>query len=369
MTTSAKYTSTDWVQEKRQRRSYLMPDFCRISLPLRNPGSSVSEWVRVNGNRTYVMHPQTVNVPGEGVKHIWPYGKKARLLLVWISTQVVRQKDHNTTRVIMLPSTLRQLMEDLGIKRKPRKTDYDDFRKQISAISTFHMTITETQTRKDTTWADTENISLVQESHIGWSRYMPKDNVLEGSYIQLTQETWDRMSKSTPLSTDMVEILTMTGKGAEFDIYAWLSQRIYALNHSQTFQTPLITWKALQAQMGSNYAETRNFVTNFKKNLSHVAALWNATLQDAQADGCLHYSIEKGGLRLYRSPLSIVPKPKRPEHRSNTINQKETSDQQIINNLHGKEQQALPEPVVDSTLTHQATPTTDYNYSLQQYQL
>ena len=91
-----------------------MPDFCRISLPIRNPGPDAAEWVRVNGSRTYVLHPQSVMTPGKGITHIWPYGKKARLLMVWISTQVVRQKKHNTRRVIMLPSILRQLMEDLG---------------------------------------------------------------------------------------------------------------------------------------------------------------------------------------------------------------------------------------------------------------
>ncbi|WP_445340443.1 hypothetical protein [Bifidobacterium sp. ESL0825] len=120
------------------------------------------------------------------------------------------------------------------------------------------------------------------------------------------------MAKSTPLSADMVEILTSTGRGAEFDIYAWLSQRIYALNHSHTYQTPLITWKSLQNQMGSNYAETRNFVTRFKRSLNHVAALWNAALTDADAEGRLHYSIKKGGLRLYRlHPPS--PRQRRPE--------------------------------------------------------
>ena len=72
---------------------------------------------------------------GKGITHIWPYGKKARLLMVWISTQVVRQKKHKTSLVIILPSTLRQLMEDLGTQWKPRKTDYEDFKRQISALS------------------------------------------------------------------------------------------------------------------------------------------------------------------------------------------------------------------------------------------
>lgn len=313
MTTSAKQNPIDLVQQKKQRRSYLMTDFCRISFPIRNPGSTVSEWVRVNDNRTYVIHPQTINEPGKGITHIWPYGKKARLLLVWISTQVVQQKDYDTNRVIMLPSTLRQLMEDLGIKRKPRKTDYDDFRYQLRALSTFHMTINEIQTTKDVTWAGTDNITFAQESRIGWTRYQHNSSVMERYYIQLTQETWDRMSKSSSLSSDMIEILTRSGRGAEFDIYVWLSQCIYALNCSQTYQSSFITWKALQAQMGTNFTETRNFVTKFKLDLAHVAALWNNQLIDAGAEGQLNYSIEKGGLRLYSSPLIVVPKSIRPK--------------------------------------------------------
>ena len=151
---------------------------------------------------------------GKGITHIWPYGKKARLLMVWISTQVVRQKKHKTSRVIMLPFTLRQLMEDLGIQWKPRKTDYEDFKRQISGP------------------------------------VLPR-------HLRMAVE------------------------------------RIYALNHSRAYQTPLITWKSLQNQMGSNYAETRNLVTRFKQSQKHVAALWNAALADAGAEGRFHYSIEK----------------------------------------------------------------------------
>ena len=304
-----------WQQLGRQKRSYLMQDFCRIGLPIRNPGPDTAKWVRTNGNLTYVLHPHTIKRDDGGVTHIWPYGKKARLLLVWISTQVVRQKDYNTDRVIMLPSTLRGLMADLGMRRKPRPADYDDFSHQISALSNFSMTITRTGTPPDKALEGGQDVALIEESHIGWSRYTPKDAATEGSYIKLTQETWDRMAKSTPLSSEIVELLTSDGKGFDFDIYAWLSQRIYALNHSRYYQTPVIPWTTLQRQMGSNCAETRNFVTYFKRGIRHVAALWDATLVDAGKDGRLRYSFEKGGLRLYKSSLSVVPKKRGQEPR------------------------------------------------------
>ena len=42
-----------WKQLNRQRWAYLMPDFCRIFLPIRNPEPGAAEWVRINGSRTY----------------------------------------------------------------------------------------------------------------------------------------------------------------------------------------------------------------------------------------------------------------------------------------------------------------------------
>jgi len=153
-----------------------------------------------------------------------------------------------------------------------KRTESDYTQLQSGRRLKLRMTITEMKTTTETIWQDIKKVNLVEESHIGWSRYTPRNGVTEGSYIQLTQETWDRMPKSTPLSANMVEILTSTGRGTEFDIYAWLSQRIYALNHSHAYQTPLITWKSLQNQMGSNYADTRNFVTRFKQSLNHGRA-------------------------------------------------------------------------------------------------
>ncbi len=45
-----------WKQLNRQRWVYLTPDFCRIFLPIRNPGPGAAEWVRINGSRTHAYH-------------------------------------------------------------------------------------------------------------------------------------------------------------------------------------------------------------------------------------------------------------------------------------------------------------------------
>lgn len=300
-----------WQDLTRQKRVYVMPDFCQISLPLQNPGPDAAEWVRSNGSRIYTLHPQTTIDNRGKVTHVWPYGKIGRLLLLYICTEVVRQKNTTSDRIIMLPSSLRQLMDAIGMhfNKQPSKRYYQQFRSQLVALSNFHMTIQETQARGETDWYTTSTFTLAEKAEIGWHKVDHSGRAAEGSYIQLTQETWTRMTKSVPLLSDMVEILT-TGhtKGQLLDIYMWLSQRVYSLNHSRSFVTPLITWQSLQAQMGASYAETRNFAAEFKKSFIHVADLWQSFLEDQGKGGHFRYSIERGGIRLIRSQLSVTPR-------------------------------------------------------------
>jgi hypothetical protein len=287
----------EWQQLTTQRRVYMMPDFCQISLPLQNPGAEKAEWVRVNGNRTYTIHPMTI-IDGDGrTIHRWAYGKIARLLIMWISTQVVRQKHQTNDRRIRLPRTLNELMDELGIRRRPTGADYRNFREQIAAISTFHMTITDATPDRLTG----HSFTLADSWNLGWDPANRQAGGESGeSYIKLTDETWRRMVHSTPLDAEMVEVFTTTGKGQDLDIYAWLTQRIYALNHSSAFQTPIITWDALSMQLGANYTRRDNFIARVRKSLDHIHMFWQ-----------FRYTIERGrGIRLYRSPMSVKPIPK-----------------------------------------------------------
>ncbi|MDN6457804.1 MAG: hypothetical protein L0K38_12275 [Yaniella sp.] len=293
------HTGSEWQELNSQRRLYLLSDFCKFSLPYTNPGDDKAEWVRVNGNRQIVMHPRTVVRKGQ-VRHLWAYGKIARLLLIWICTQVQRQKNTNATRTIMLPSTLRELMSEMGIRRKPTKADYERFRNQIRAIVSFHAEITEiSETPHSIIERTPPKLELVEQAEIRWEQARAGDgSVQEGSYITLTPDTWERMTKSRPLDADMVEVLTTTGKGQDLDVYCWLTQRIYDLNGSKAFTTRTVSWRQLADQFGAQYSRLGNFVSSFKKSFLHVAFLWPQ----------LRYRIIRGeGISLMRSPLTVHP--------------------------------------------------------------
>ncbi|RBP98893.1 hypothetical protein CRD59_06555 [Bifidobacterium xylocopae] len=290
---------TQWQQLKGQKRVYIMPDFCQFSLPYRTPQSS-EPWIRYNGRRTFQLTPLQHMAKGELVT-LWPSGKYARLMLIWISTQVTRAQDSNN-HTIPLPQSLRQLMRDLHISRDPRGTDYRLFREQLQAISSLHINITDDLSTDTEEMYETQTITMATKTKIGWT-YSPGDEGHINGYITLTDETWDKMKKSVPLDDEVLEVLVQAyrGHGQLIDIYMWLSLRIYGLNHSSRMQTSVITWKQLEAQFGGSFHERKEFTRSFKSALEKVAAIWPG----------LHYEIiDKEGIVLKRSRQSVTPKRK-----------------------------------------------------------
>lgn len=328
VTGSESRTGSEWQQVNSQRRVYIMPDFCKISLPLQDPGSDTAEWVRVNGNRTYTIHPLTT-IDDQGVtRHQWAYGKIARLLIVWISTQVVRRKRQgDDSRIVPMPNTLNDLMNELGIRRRPTGADYQHFREQIAAIGSFHMTVVDNTPDH----LDGTSFTMANEWHLGWDKATPDTGTTlhDRSYIKLTDETWKRMERSVPLDAELVEILTCRGKGQNLDIYAWLTQRIYRLNHSPAFETPVISWESLSLQLGANYARKDHFVETIKKSLEYLHLFWP-----------FRYKVVRGGIILTRSPMSVKPVTK-PTNGYHTSKPRRTTEEHT-RTTDGREEDTIP---------------------------
>ena len=291
-----------WKQLNAQNRMYIMPDFCRFSLPYREP-ETAEPWIRVNGTLTYQVTPLQYALDGKMLT-LWPYGKYARLLLIYITTQVKRNPD-NPTRTIYLPDSLGDLMKQLHITRRPAGADYKAFRRQLDAVSAMQIKITEDLSSEGQFARHTNSLTISKESYISWSR-KPGDESHINGYLHLTDETWEQMQHGIPLDDDMIEFLVQMKRGSHgqiIDIYMWLSRRLYALNHSNAMQTGIITWESLSGQFGSTYKNRKEFTREFKQRLQELAQSW---------PGGLHYDIiKRKGIILKRSSLSVKPKPRK----------------------------------------------------------
>ena len=300
------HTGQAWQQLNSQQRLYLLTDFCKFSLPYTNPGN-IESWKRVNGTQLYTIHP-TDYVDADGTIHTnWLYGKIGRLLLIWISTQIMLRKADDTLTLV-LPRSLNQLMKEIGIERnggKPTGNDYARFRQAILAVSGLHTIVTNFAGSNTAGSLKSKNFIIADTVEIYWSAQTISNN----STIKLSKDTFTLIKEhSTPLDAAAVMLLTSTNpitkgrsRGQDLDLYCWLSARNYSLIHSGTWQTAPITWQQLAHQFGNTYGVQKEFVRKFKKSLSTVMMVWpslNVEVIDGQ------------GIILHRSKRSVTAKRK-----------------------------------------------------------
>lgn len=298
------HTGNEWQQLNSQQRLYLLGDYCKFSLPYVDPGDKETSWSRINGNTLYTVSPNLY--VKDNTRHaLWPYGKIARLLLIWISTQVMLHKADNLT--LTLPQSLNQLMKEIGVYRndgKPNGREYARYRMALQAICGMRTQVTTYDGDDDNGMMTGKNLIIADTYTLGWGF----KTVGELSTINLNKSTYEYMQHSTPLDAAAVYLLTNTNplvrgrsRGQDLDLYAWLNSRNYSLIHSPSRQTAPITWKQLSNQFGNTYSSVKEFTRWFKKSLETVQMVWpqlNVEIIDGQ------------GIILHRSTRSVTAKRK-----------------------------------------------------------
>jgi hypothetical protein len=152
--------------------------------------------------------------------------------------------------------------------------------------------------------------SLISVSYTGSNgRERWQDTIIRGSFNFSQNGQSERFPQLVELSESFYNALLrhpavlfepairhLAGKSLALDIYIWLAYRLHALG-----KPTLVSWRALHAAFGPNYARERDFRLKFKESLE------SALLVYPQAD----LKVEERGLVLLPSappgpPRSII---------------------------------------------------------------
>ena len=95
----------------------------------------------------------------------------------------------------------------------------------------------------------------------------------KGREVILGERFFEQATKSA-VPLDPVIVRTLRRSPLALDLYAWLTYRMATLNKTAT-----VSWPALQAQFGSEYARPRDFRAKFRKALASVAQAWPGQLR------------------------------------------------------------------------------------------
>ena len=235
----------------------------QTSLPTARPPDHLQVWERQQGRAGLRVEAGSVLDPRSGryVQLGLPYGPKARLLLMHLSSEAVRRQSPVIPVEETMTAFFRRLM---GRKQDGRQANM--LKAQLSALSAATFRFGLVQAGDRTVQVDTKVVSAFTL----WFERDRSHRVLWPQELRLSLDYFDSLTRcAVPL--DERAIAALAHSATALDIYGWLAQRLHRIPQSQPQP---VSWVALHGQFGQGYRELRKFRRDFLKLLAQVKAVY-----------------------------------------------------------------------------------------------
>lgn len=280
--------------------------FTQLSLPYRDPGTNGAiTWVRQNGPMRLQLNPLLdIDADGQAIP-AFPYGKYPRLILPWLSTQVVRREaelESDGSLTIELGDSMRDFLKLLNLPYGGKQGRL--MREQARRL--FGADILFSEDRGRSLLGDKRQRLYrmpVSQAYELWWDYDETEGqqALWGNRVCLSS-AFVQSVLTAKIPTDMraLKLLSERGGPLAMDIYMWLSYRLFVAR-----RPTLVPWEALQSQFGSQVGRLRKFKELFTSKLILISLVYPEAAFD---------ETDKG-LMLYPSPSPLgrkrLPRPER----------------------------------------------------------
>ncbi len=257
-------------------------------LPYREP-KGVTSFFKEYGRNTLAINAGRLTNPVTGEMEMQgiPYGPKARLMLLHLCTEAVRQR----TPKIEVASSLSGFIRDMGfpVTGGDRGT-LRQFKEQLNRLAACSMQIG----LWDGTRASTLNVPPFRQMDV-WLpiNVDPDQGLLWSSTITFHRDFFDNLLQHA-LPVDMRAARAFAGSARKLDLLFWVGYRLSRL------ERPLrLTWDNLYKQFGSENGSIRSFRQEFRKDVAHLTEVFPR----------LRLTLDDGGMQLLPSDLKdlLVP--------------------------------------------------------------
>lgn len=281
--------------------------FTQLSLPYRDPGASGAiTWVRQNGPMRLQLNPLLdIDASSGQVIPAFPYGKYPRLILPWLSTQVVLREadlESDGSLTVELGDSMRDFLKLLNLPYGGKQGRL--MREQARRL--FGADILFSEDRGKSLLGDRRQRLYkmpVSQSYELWWDYDETEGqqALWGNRVCLSSAfVQSVLAAKIPVDMRALKILSERGGPLAMDIYLWLSYRLFVAR-----RPTLVPWEALQAQFGSQTVSKRKFKQLFTSKLVLISLVYPEAV----------FTETDKGLMLHPSPSPLgrkrLPRPER----------------------------------------------------------
>lgn len=259
-------------------------------LPYREP-KGATNFFREYGRNTLAINAGRLTNPVSGEMELQglPYGPKARLLLLHLCTEAVKQRSPK----IEVAHSLSGFIRDMGfpVTGGDRGT-LKQFKEQLNRLAACSMQIG----LWDGTRASTLNVPPFRQMDV-WLplNVHPDQGLLWSSTITFQTDFFENLLQHA-LPVDIRAARAFAGSARQLDLLFWVGYRLSRL------ERPLrLSWDNLYKQFGSENGSIRSFRQEFRKDVAHLTEVFPR----------LRLTLDEGGMQLLPSdPKDLLVPPK-----------------------------------------------------------
>jgi hypothetical protein len=247
---------------------YMARALVQATLPHSKPDSN--EFERRNGAFTLVMlAPSKVGLP---------YGVIPRLMMAWMTTEVVRTKQ----RELVLGDSMSEFMRQLDmLPTGGRWGSITRLREQSRRL----FTTTISCCYEGANSSGEAGFRIADRHMLWWDPQSPEQKSLFNSTVTISERFYEEI-RTGPVPVDLRAMKALKKSPLALDIYFWLTYRLSYLR-----QPRVIPWAALQLQFGSSYRADahglRDFKRAFLRELKKVVVIYPKAKVEAEEGGLL----------------------------------------------------------------------------------
>lgn len=226
-------------------------------LPYRRLPPDVRDFERKQGNMALDVSAGFLRDPdGNKILQPVPFGPKARLILMHLCSEAIRQK----SATIDIADTFTGFVRDVGFpdsggKRGPLTA----FKEQLNALSacTMRMSVWTGERVRTRTITPIEDIDL-------WLAANPDQRSLWPSTVTFSPSMYESLKRHA-LPVNVKAVRAFAGSARKLDLYFWLGYRMHNIDRKL-----VISWQALAEQFGEGYTRDRAFKHDFDQSLADI---------------------------------------------------------------------------------------------------
>lgn len=238
--------------------SFFHSGFCMAGLPHRRPETDTDTWIRSNGKFHLAIKPGGYIKEGQWFPVGVPYGAKARLIMVWLQTEGMKN------RIVPMGASMSSWMRSLGLAvTGGAKGTIRPVREQSLRLGRAEITMQ---------WdGDDAQGTIIRDQRLVSGLHLWAADPAEGRWpetIELSQEFHEHLREhAVPLNDNAIAYLK--GSSLALDIYVWLAHRLPRLERHTT-----VTWAQLKMQFGSELTHLYNLASKVRDTLPDVLAVY-----------------------------------------------------------------------------------------------